>query len=146
MNPTDPDLPFGLVLFVILGLLGSGALYLTRQHHATLKLQLELFWTAFAVRFLASIVIYEFGLVKVLGDEDASGWVGGAGLYELWNRQGLGLLDLPSVLAGAFEGHHRGYFYMLGGLFFITDSPARLPAAALNCFFGALTVVFAYRI
>jgi len=146
MNPTDPDLPFGLVLFVMLGLLGTGALYVTKQHRATLRFQLELFWAAFAIRFLASIVIYEFGLVSVLGDEDSSGWVVGANLHSLWVRQGVSLTDLPSVLAGAFEGHHRGYFYMLGGLFFVTDSPARLPAAALNCFFGALTVVFAYRI
>jgi hypothetical protein len=146
MNPTDPDLPFGLVLFVMLGVLGTGALYVTKQHRATLKLQLELFWAAFAIRFLASILIYEFGLVSVLGDEDSSGWVIGSNLHSLWVRQGVSLIDLPAVLAAAFGGHHRGYYYMLGGLFFVTDSPARLPAAALNCFFGALTVVFAYRI
>ncbi|HYP26513.1 MAG TPA: hypothetical protein VE262_07340 [Blastocatellia bacterium] len=146
MHSTDPDLPFGVALFIILGLLGTAALYLTKQHRATLKMQVELLWVALAVRFLASVVIYEFGMVNVLGDEDASGWVGGVGFYESWTRKGFGLLDLPSLLAGAFEGHHRGYYYMLGGLFFVTDSPARLPAAALNCFFGALTVVFAYRI
>jgi hypothetical protein len=35
---------------------------------------------------------------------------------------------------------------MLALLFYFTDSPARMPAAALNCFFGALTAVFVYRI
>src|SRR5205823_3436572 len=56
------------------------------------------------------------------------------------------LLDLPGVLLEAFTGHHRGYGYMLGGLFFITSSPYRMTAAVLNCFVGALTVLLAYRI
>jgi len=146
MNSNDPDLPFGLVLFFILGVMGTGALYMTKQHRATLRMQLELFWAAFAVRFIASIVIYQFGMMHVLGDEDASGWMVGSGLQRLWARQGVSLIDLPFILTEAFEGHHRGYYYMLGALFHVTDSPARLPAAALNCFIGALTVVFAYRI
>jgi hypothetical protein len=61
-------------------------------------------------------------------------------------RDGIGPIDLLSVLTGAFEGNHRGYGYLLGALFYYTDAPARLPAAALNCFFGALTVIFAYRV
>jgi hypothetical protein len=35
---------------------------------------------------------------------------------------------------------------MLGSLFYLVNSPTRMVAAVLNCFFGALTVVFAYRI
>jgi 4-amino-4-deoxy-L-arabinose transferase-like glycosyltransferase len=35
---------------------------------------------------------------------------------------------------------------MLAWMFYTTDAPARLPAAVLNCFIGALTVVMAYRI
>ncbi|HEU4389177.1 MAG TPA: hypothetical protein VFV34_15350, partial [Blastocatellia bacterium] len=57
----------------------------------------------------------------------------------------VGLFELPGVLTGAFEGNHRGYYFLTGLLFFFTGSPARLPAAALNCLFGALTVVFTYR-
>ena len=87
-----------------------------------------------------------FGLVRVLGDEDGSGWYGGVLLMQNWTQRKIGLVDLPVALAEAFQQQHRGYFYLLGGLFYITDAPARLPAAVLNCFFGALTVVFVYRV
>jgi 4-amino-4-deoxy-L-arabinose transferase-like glycosyltransferase len=93
-----------------------------------------------------SIVIYDFGLVRILKDEDASGWVVGASIYKEWLRKGVGLFQLPAMLSESFSGNHRGYGYMLGGLFYMTDAPARLPAAVLNCFIGALTVVMAYRI
>jgi hypothetical protein len=142
----DPDPFFALVLFVLLGGLGSAALFITRSHRQTIQFQIKLFLLAFAVRFIMAIVVYQFGLVKILGDEDASGWVAGARLQQEWMRRGIGLFDMPYMLAGAFESQHRGYPFMLGLLFYVTDSPARLPAATLNCFFGALTVIFAYRI
>lgn len=141
----DNDLPFALVLLLCLTGLGSALLALTR-HRETLTTQLRLFWVALAARFSLSVIIYEFGLVQVLGDEDSSGWYNGVVLMKKWAQQHLSLIDLPMALAGAFQDEHRGYAYLLGGLFYLTDSPARLPAAALNCFFGALTVVFAYRI
>jgi hypothetical protein len=43
------------------------------------------------------------------------------------------------------DGRNRGYWHLLGWLFFFTGLEGRLPAAALNCFFGAMTVVLAYR-
>lgn len=143
---TDPDLLSGLALIVALGIIGYLLIPLTRNHRATLSLQGRIFLIAFGVRFLAAIAVYQFDLVSVLGDEDSSGWSAGIQFYEEWVRRGVGILDLPGVLVGAFEGHHRGYYFLTGTLFFFTGAPARLPAAALNCFFGALTVVFAYRI
>jgi 4-amino-4-deoxy-L-arabinose transferase-like glycosyltransferase len=142
----DPDLLSGLVLFTMLAVMGGFALFATRLHQRTLRFQLKLFLTAFAVRFAMSIAIYQFGLVNAIGDEDAIGWWAGVFLQRQWVRDGVGPIDLLSILTGAFEGHHRGYSYLLGALFYYADSPARLPAAALNCFFGALTVVFAYRV
>jgi 4-amino-4-deoxy-L-arabinose transferase-like glycosyltransferase len=96
-----------------------------------------------------AVLIYQFGLVEVLKDEDASGWWRGYDLYRHWGAQGIGLLDLPGVMFDAFNfdlGRNKGYFYLLGGFFYVTDAATRLSAAALNCFFGALTVVLAYRI
>lgn len=142
----DPDLPFAAVLFILFCIGGTALLYATRSHSRALRFQERLFLLAFLARFALSIVIYQFGLVAILGDEDASGWYGGVGLMQAWQKQGAGLLDLPVLLLGAFEGHHRGYSYLTGLLFYLTASPARLPAAVLNCFFGALTVIFAYRI
>jgi hypothetical protein len=56
------------------------------------------------------------------------------------------MMDLPSLWMPAFEEHHRGYYYLVGTLYFITGWTGRLPPAALNCFFGAMTVVLTYRI
>jgi hypothetical protein len=140
------DLPFGLVLVVLFSVVGVLAILYTRHHRDTIVFQIKLFICAYLLRFLASIVIYQLGLVSVLGDEDSSGWLLGVMYKNEWEKSGLGLLDLPSVLTAAFQGHHRGYGYLVGLLFYTTDSAARMPAAALNCFLGALTVVFAYRI
>jgi type III secretory pathway component EscS len=145
MSVGDPDLAFAIVLFVLLCIVGTLSILATRNHRETLRFELKLFVIAFALRFAMSIAIYQFGLLALLGDEDSSGWIGGIILQQRWLHREIGLLDLPSVLTGAFEGQHRGYAYLLGALFFITDAPARLPAAALNCFLGALTVVLVYR-
>ncbi|MEP7337474.1 MAG: hypothetical protein ABI977_06995 [Acidobacteriota bacterium] len=144
--PASNDLPFSIVLLLLLTALGSWLLTLTRHHRETLRQQLQLFLAALGVRFMASVAIYEFGLVKILGDEDGSGWYLGVVMLKDWTQRHMGFFDLPVILAEAFQQQHRGYYYLLGGLFYLTDSPARMPAAALNCFFGALIVVFAYRI
>jgi hypothetical protein len=136
----------GLALAMVLAVVGSLLLLVTKTQRADLKLQIILFLVAFAVRFAASIVIYQFGFNEVLGEGDASGWGWGVKMMRDWMDQGVGLLELPFVLAGSFGEHHKGYGYMLGAFFFITDCPARLPAAALNGFFGAAMVVFAFRI
>ncbi len=142
----NTDLFSGAVLFLVIAISSVGLLHLTWRHRQTVKHQTKLFLCAFGARFLLSVIIYEYGLVNVLGDEDSSGWMSGLALNAEWTRRSVGLFDLPSVLTGAFMGHHKGYGFLVGALFYITDSPARMPAAVLNCFFGALTVVFAYRI
>lgn len=144
--PQYNDLPFALVLLVVFASLGVGLLLLTRQHRASLPLQFKLFLTALGVRFLASLAIYEFGLVKVLGDEDASGWSSGVVQMQQWMQRQIGWLDLPEAMAQAFYQQQQGYRYLLGAFFYVTDAPARMPAATLNCFFGALTVVIVFRI
>src|SRR5262245_42372596 len=140
----DPDLASGLLFFIIFGLLGWGLLYLTANHRKTLYLQAKIFVYAYVIRFVFSIAVYQLGLVKVLGDEDGIGWYFGVVNYQRWQR--IGLFDIGPVLLGAFEGNHKGYYYLLGFLFYLTDSPARFVAAVLNCFCGALTVIFVYRI
>jgi len=137
---------FGAVLFILLLLAGFYLLSLTRDHKDTLQFQVKLFCSSFLVRYIAAIAIYQFGLVQVLGDEDASGWYNGVTLLKEWEQQRLWVVDLPAELLNAFDGNHLGYRYLLGTLFYITDSPGRMPAAVLNCFTGALTVVIAYRI
>lgn len=142
----DPDLLAGLTVFFLLSVFGSLVLLATHNHRQTLRFQIELFVGAFFVRFAMSIMIYHSDLVNVLGDEDSSGWVIGEALQQAWVRQGIDLLGLPAVLGNAFDGPHRGYYYLLGVFFYLTNTSTRLAAAALNGFFGALTAVFAYRV
>ena len=141
----DPGLVSGLVVFLMLCLVGVGAVFCTTRHRDRLQFQIQLLLLAFGIRFALSVLIYQFGLVSVVGDEDASGWTVGAGYHWNWTHQNVTWFELPSVLAKAYEGSNRGYPYLLGALFYITDSPQRLTAAAFNCFWGALTVLFAYK-
>jgi len=143
---TDIGMVPGTLLFIVLAVFGSMSLFFTWNHRHTLRSQVVLFLVAFSARFAFSIWVYQFGLVNILHDEDSSGWALGIPLQRLWNLQRLSLIDLPYTLLGAFQGEHYGYRYMLGALFYVIDSPTRMVAAVLNCFFGALTVVFAYRI
>ncbi|MCS6806073.1 MAG: hypothetical protein RMM98_13070 [Acidobacteriota bacterium] len=139
----------GLLVFLGLLLLGSVALAARQLSYQAFEFELRLFFVAFVLRFAMSLMIYQFGLVEVLKDEDASGWWRGHDLYRAWTAQGLGLFDLPAAMAQAFDfgvGRNRGYFYMLGGFFYLTGIATRMAAAALNGFFGALTVVLVYRI
>jgi 4-amino-4-deoxy-L-arabinose transferase-like glycosyltransferase len=139
----DPQVIPGLLVFVLLGFLGWMLVGLTRNHRQTLRFQLKIFAYAFAVRFAVSLILYAFGLASVLGDEDSSGWSLGFYFFSEWKK--MSLLDLPGSILPVYAQHHMGYHYLTGLLFLITNSPGRLPAAALNCFFGALTVVFVYR-
>jgi hypothetical protein len=139
------DLLGGLVFLLVFAGLGSFLLTLTRKHCQTRREQIALFLCALGVRFAASIVVYEMGLVKVLGDEDSSGWITGLALSEKWDRQRLDLLSLPEIWAEAYGKQHLGFQYLAGLFFFFTGTSARMPLAAMNCFFGALTVILVYR-
>ncbi len=130
---------------VILGLAGSYALVKTRARQLESP-EMKLFLWSFGVRVAAAIVIYQFGVVDILGDEDSSGWFAGVLLKREWEQRGLGAFDLPWIVSTMFDGTQVGYKYLLGILFHFTGSEGRMPAAVLNCFFGAMTVVMAYRV
>jgi len=143
---TDIGMVPGTLLFIVLAMFGTMSLFFTWSHRHTVRTQIALFLSAFGVRFAFSIWVYQLGLVKILHDEDSSGWALGIPMQRLWSLQRLSLLDLPYTLLGSFQHEHAGYQYMLGALFYVVNSPTRMVAAVLNGFFGALTVVFAYRI
>ncbi len=145
-QPDNNDLSLGVAFLLLFAGLGSCLIALTRNHSQTRREQIALFLCALGARFAASAVVYEMGLVKVLGDEDSSGWSAGLTLSNGWEKQGLSMLSLPEMWAGAYEKHHVGYQYLAGLFFFVTGASARMPLAAMNCFFGALTVVLVYRV
>jgi hypothetical protein len=145
MESGDVGVLEGVLTAVGLLAAGGAVLALTRRCREALSLQLTLFALAFGARFAMALVIYQFGLVDVLGDEDGCGWVLGVELRDSWVRSGTTLLDLPAALRGIYNVSHPGYRYLLAVWFFLTGTSTRLSAAALNCWCGALTVVLAYR-
>lgn len=140
----DAGLLSGLMHFISFAVIGVCALQ-ANANRRDVGHQVRLFLIMFSVRFAMAIVLYQFGFVRYLGDEDSSGWVVGAAYAEGWNQQGVDFIDLPRLFAQSYELHHKGYYYVLGILYFITGSPTRLAAAALNCFIGALTGIVGYR-
>ena len=134
----------GTAIFLVLGLVGCALLGITRAHRATLRFQIGLFLSAYSIRFLMSIAIYGFDFVQVIKDEDGSGWLTGVGFHQRWVDQGLGPADIPDLIVAAFLSSNKGYYYLLGLLYHFIE-PARLPAAVINGFCGALAIIFAYR-
>lgn len=151
------DLFGGVVTILVLLAAGNWLLRITWSHRDTLRFQLRLFTIALLVRFLASVAIYEFGFWAMLGDADASGWWFGQVLGLQWRASNYNLLDVLWSWSGAFQylgtgasaelgrATHVGYYYLLGTVFFMIGTSSRMIAAAINCFIGALIVVFAYR-
>ena len=139
------DLVPGIILFIVFAITGCFLLSATPHHAETLPFQTRLFLTAFVIRFAASLALYVFGLVNTLKDEDAAGWMVGAAYQQQWEQAGRSPLDAPSLFLESYAEYHKGYYYLLGVFFLITGAPGRLAAAALNCFVGALTIVFTYR-
>lgn len=148
MPGSNTDFLASLALFAGLYAIGALSIRATSRSAQVMRFECQLLFVAMAVRFAASLAIYEAGLVDVFRDEDAQGWWGGVQLYNDWTQRELTFFDLPAEVWTAFEHPlgNFGYYYLLGVLFFILDVPARLPAAVLNNFFGALTVVLTYRI
>jgi hypothetical protein len=135
----------GLATALVLAVIGSMLLTASKHHERTLGFHIKLFLGAFLVRYLMSVIIYQGGLIHVIKDEDGSVWSVGIAYRNAWMSRGLTLLDLPMECLDAFTKRNLGYTYLLGVTYYITG-PARLPAAALNCFFGSVTIVYACRI
>jgi len=136
----------GIIMLMVMGIVGLVCLTFTGNHRDRMQFQFKLFMAAFLLRFFFSVAIYVTGLVNILGDEDGSGWSNGLNVAQHWTEQNLGIFDLLGAWKSAFDGAHRGYSYMLGTVFFITDAGYRMVAAVLNNFIGAMTVVLVYRI
>src|SRR5687767_12406118 len=119
-QPDNNDPFLGVIFLLLFAGLGSFLLKLTREHSQSSREQIRLFLCALGVRFAASIVVYEMGLVNVLGDDDSSGWRSGLALSDEWDKQQLDLLSLPEIWGEAYEKQNRGFQYLAGLFFFIT--------------------------
>jgi hypothetical protein len=144
----DPGLIPGFFMLLVFAVLGSLMVYVVWSDRGTGGRLVILFLTALSLRFACSVLIYQFGLVSVIKDEDASGWVVGPALADRWRSKGVE----PGALASAFldpnlwRGQYHGYHYLVGILCYLTGASHRLEAVVLNCFAGAMAAVLAYRI
>ncbi|MFM7129391.1 MAG: hypothetical protein ACKO0V_08545 [bacterium] len=146
----------GLACFISFFILGTILVQLT-HHRETRREQTTLFLMAYLIRSMMVLVVYYFGLITIIKDEDSSGWTGGLGLYESWVQAGYGLFSLPEAVYEYFKSAregavsdggklHIGYNAIVAVEFFLLNSPGRIPAAMLNVFVGSLVPVFAYRL
>ena len=134
----------GVFLLLFAGL-GSFLLTLTRKHSQTRREQINLFLCALGVRFAASVVVYELGLVNVLGDEDSQRMGFRSRPLGRMGQAAVGLAQSAGDLGGGVHKTEQGLSIPAGLSDFITGTSARMPLAAMNCFFGALTVILIYR-
>lgn len=143
----DTGLLEALILIVILGFAVMKLIALTAADEDAKQLEMKLFLAALGLRFLASLAIYEFGYIDVIKDEDGYGWLNGVLIYQDWVRRDVSILSLPHEWAEAFVQIFGtlGYAYLVGTVFYLTDLPARLPAAVISNVCGAATVVVVYR-
>jgi 4-amino-4-deoxy-L-arabinose transferase-like glycosyltransferase len=150
-TPVSSETLVSAVALVILLVAGLGLTRFTGPDERDQPFETRLFVSAFALRAAAVIVIYQFGLVKVLGDDDASLWFIGDWLADRWRQ-----MSVTGIFSDAFTFLHqqhgslattqRGYYVLLGGFFYLLSGASRIAAGFLNAWFGAMTVVLTYRL
>jgi hypothetical protein len=137
-----------LVVLAIVGLAFGKVIALTAKDEQAARFEILLFTAAIAVRFFASLLVYQFGLMEIIQDEDAYGWMGGVVLQRDWAQRDVGIFGVLYECTAPFfhPFGNYGYEYLIGFVFYITNSPARLPAAVLSNVCGAATAVVVYRV
>lgn len=105
----------------------------------------RLFTVSFLLRVAVALVVYRFGLVAVLGDEDSSGWEAGWGIAQAWHGDLQFAPAQPDFLL-ALRQPNQGYYYLAGAFFYLIGAPSRLALAMLSALAGSFTVVLVYRV
>src|SRR5438105_4668132 len=110
-------------LAILVCLLGGMTLVgITTFKSPSFNFQLKLFVLAFAIRFGVSFALYQLGFVSVIGDDDATGWQGGALLADHWSVAHLSVGEWLTSVTTVFSKQNLGYQYFLGIVFYF--SPA----------------------
>ena len=97
----------GTIFFLFLTFIGIITVVSSRTSEHNQRFQVNLFVTAFVLRYLMSLAIYQFGLIRLIKDEDGSGWVLGILIQQSWVDQGSGIFAIPVNWISAFSEHHR---------------------------------------
>lgn len=139
-------------LIVAFFLFALGLIFVRMSHHQdTLPEQTRLFVLGYLARMTMIVVIYNFGLISVLGDDDSMGWRLSLGIYDRWLEAGHNALSLPQAFIGelAYQQEIQSAHFlnkvMYAALFLVSGLPGRITAASLNALAGALVPVLAFR-
>jgi len=127
--------------------LGLGTLYFFNREgdRTDVDFQIEIFFIAFSLRLWMGFILYGYGLTEGLGDEDASGYVGGWVLAQNWYNNGFDgfFSDFYNTLLGK---QNNGQMMIWGLMMFVLGGPSRMVVSATNSFAGAMLVIVIYRL
>ena len=139
-----PDELMFIPLFLILGL-AAPFFFGKNADKEDADFQLNIFYIAFSIRVLFGFIIYGWGLEKMFGDEDASGYIHAWTVAENWYKNGLDgfFSDIYRVF---LEKQNIGQNIIWGIPMFISGGASRLIVSVTNSFFGAILVVVVYRL
>jgi hypothetical protein len=128
-------------------ILGLATLYFFNREgdRTDVDFQIEIFFIAFSLRLWMGFILYGYGLAEGLGDEDASGYVGGWVLAQNWYNNGFDgfFSDFYSTLLGK---QNNGQMMIWGLIMFVLGGPSRMVVSVTNSYAGALLVIVIYRL
>jgi hypothetical protein len=139
--------PYDIIALVVFPILWGLGLVLTTAGRPIeeRRFAMRLFTISLLLRVGVALAIYGFGLVNVVGDEDAGGWYTGWAIAQAWK----GNPDFAGVhpdFLQALRQTNQGYYYLAGGFLYFVGFPSRVSLAFLSAGAGALTSVLIYRI
>lgn len=139
-----PEEAFALLVILGFGFLGSKFIRSTADKQ-DIPFELGAFLLAFSLRLWAGYLLYGYGLVNIVKDEDASGYYGGWIQAERWGREGIETIfsDMFSALTSRYN---IGQHIVWGLILYVIDVPSRLAVSATNSFCGAMTAIAIYRL
>ncbi len=120
-------------------------------------LMLRLFMAAFLLRLVFTLLAYALDLIRVIGGADDEGWQYAWAISRYWRHylpDPPNVRDIPGVrppnsflevLSGVY-GKNRGWFFYVGYLFNLIDTPSQIALAFVNTFLSSLTPCVIYRV
>jgi hypothetical protein len=139
-----PDELMAIPLVLFLGL--GTAFFLNKGSDSEdTDFQVNIFFVAFSLRLILGIIMYGWNLSSILGDEDASGYIGGWAAAQNWYENGLDgfLSDIYKIFV---DKQNVGQSVIWGSFMFVAGGPSRMIVSVINSFAGSMLVIVVYRL
>lgn len=141
------DKPDELMFIPLMLFLGLCMIFFLRRNldPEDADFQINIFLTAFALRIWFGFILYGLDFGKLLGDEDAAGYINGWLVAENWYKNGFDgfLNDIYRVFV---DKQNVGQSVIWGVFMFVAGGPSRLVVSVINSFAGSVLVVVVYRL